>query len=98
MNSGANRRLNRSKSQSLSVWYDRPFHLAISSAMSLGAGVSLLLVTFVNPLQPIAYAAGNEDFAGLVDIGGGRKMYLECEGVGSPTVVLISGTRGAHDD
>jgi len=66
--------------------------------MSLGAGVSLLLVTFVNPLQPIAYAAGNEDFAGLVDIGGGRKMYLECEGVGSPTVVLISGTRGAHDD
>jgi pimeloyl-ACP methyl ester carboxylesterase len=99
MNSGANRRLNRSKSQSFSVWYDRPFHLAISSALSLGAGVSLLLVTFVNPLQPIvAYAAGNEDFARLVDIGGGRKMYLECQGAGSPTVVLISGTRGAHDD
>jgi pimeloyl-ACP methyl ester carboxylesterase len=99
MNSGANRRLNRSKSQSFSVWYDRPFHLAISSALSLGAGVFLLLVTLVNPLQPIvAYAAGNGDFAGLVDIGGGRKMYLECRGTGSPTVVLISGTRGAHDD
>ncbi|HEY4272900.1 MAG TPA: alpha/beta hydrolase [Candidatus Udaeobacter sp.] len=41
---------------------------------------------------------GNEDFAGLVDIGGGRKMYLECRGTGSPTVVLISGTRGAYDD
>jgi len=35
---------------------------------------------------------------GLVDIGGGRKIYLKCRGTGSPTVVLISGTRGAHDD
>jgi D-alanyl-D-alanine carboxypeptidase len=31
------------------------------------------------------------DFAGLVDIGGGRRMYLECRGQGSPTVVLVSG-------
>ena len=31
------------------------------------------------------------DFAGLVDIGGGRKMYLECRGQGTPTVVLVSG-------
>ena len=27
----------------------------------------------------------NKDFAGLVDIGGGRKMYMECRGKGSPT-------------
>ncbi|CAN5748894.1 alpha/beta hydrolase [soil metagenome] len=40
----------------------------------------------------------NKDFAGLVDIGGGRKMYMECHGKGSPTVVLISGFRGAHDN
>jgi pimeloyl-ACP methyl ester carboxylesterase len=38
------------------------------------------------------------DFAGLVDIGGVRKMYLECRGTGSPTVVLVSGFRGSHDD
>ena len=31
------------------------------------------------------------DFAGLVDIGGGRKIYLECSGQGSPTVVLVAG-------
>ncbi len=31
------------------------------------------------------------DFAGLVDIGGGRQMYLECRGQGTPTVVLVSG-------
>lgn len=33
----------------------------------------------------------NGDFAGLIDIGEGRAMYLECSGTGSPTVVLISG-------
>ena len=40
----------------------------------------------------------NKDFAGLVDIGGGRKMYMECRGKGSPTVVLVSGFRGAYED
>jgi pimeloyl-ACP methyl ester carboxylesterase len=33
----------------------------------------------------------NEDFAGLIDIGGGREMYMECQGKGSPTVVFVSG-------
>ncbi len=36
-------------------------------------------------------------FSGLVDIGNGRDMYLECSGTGSPTVVLISGTGNAGD-
>jgi pimeloyl-ACP methyl ester carboxylesterase len=31
------------------------------------------------------------DFAGLVDIGG-RNIYLECRGQGSPTVVLVAGS------
>ena len=33
----------------------------------------------------------NKDFSGLVDIGGGREMYMECHGKGSPTVVFVSG-------
>ena len=33
------------------------------------------------------------DFAGLVEIGDGRKMYLECRGSGSPAVILESGYR-----
>ncbi|MGI8477198.1 MAG: alpha/beta fold hydrolase [Thermomicrobiales bacterium] len=33
------------------------------------------------------------DFAGLVDIGSGRKLYMECRGSGSPTVVLEAGYR-----
>ena len=36
-------------------------------------------------------AKTNKDFASLVDIGGGRKMYMECRGKGSPTVVFVSG-------
>ena len=36
--------------------------------------------------------------ARLVDIGGGRQVYLECQGRGSPTVVLVSGAQGGHDD
>jgi len=67
--------------------------------MSRAAGVLALCVSFASPLHPmIAHAGGNDEFAELVDIGGHRKMYLECKGTGSPTVVLISGTRGAHDD
>jgi pimeloyl-ACP methyl ester carboxylesterase len=44
-----------------------------------------------------AAAVEESDFAGLVDIGGGRQMYMECSGTGSPTVVLESGLRGAAD-
>jgi pimeloyl-ACP methyl ester carboxylesterase len=36
-------------------------------------------------------SAGSGDLAGLVDIGSGRQMYLDCRGSGSPTVVLLSG-------
>lgn len=38
-----------------------------------------------------APAAHAEDTAGLVDIGGGRSLYLDCQGVGSPTVFVIPG-------
>src|SRR5262249_9314606 len=35
-------------------------------------------------------AAASQDFAGLVDIGG-RRLFLECQGSGSPTVILGAG-------
>jgi pimeloyl-ACP methyl ester carboxylesterase len=38
-------------------------------------------------------AKNNKDFSGLVDIGGGRQMYMECRGKGYPTVVFVSGVR-----
>ena len=47
----------------------------ISSAMCLGARVFLLLVPLVAALDPVAaHAAESGDFAGLVDIGSGRKV------------------------
>ena len=59
-----------------------------SSAVFLSVVFSFL-VPLVTVLVPAAaHAAASGDFAGL-DIGGGRKMYLECLGTGSPTVVLV---------
>jgi pimeloyl-ACP methyl ester carboxylesterase len=66
--------------------------------MSRYARVFLFLVPLVTALGPALHAAVNGDFAGLVDIGGGRKMYLECRGAGSPTVVLVGGLRASADD
>ena len=40
---------------------------------------------------PAAPPAASDDFAGLVDIGGGRRLWLECRGQGSPTVILEAG-------
>jgi pimeloyl-ACP methyl ester carboxylesterase len=44
--------------------------------------------------QAEAPIATSGDFAGLVDIGG-RRIYLECHGTGSPTVVLVAGYRAS---
>jgi pimeloyl-ACP methyl ester carboxylesterase len=67
--------------------------------MSLGARVFLLLVPLATALgSAAAHAAESGDFAGLVAIGGGRKMYLECRGIGSPTVVLVAGLKGSAED
>src|SRR5262249_1638349 len=67
--------------------------------MSLGARVFLLLVPLVTALGPApAHAAESGDFAGLVAIGGGRQMYLEFRGIGSPTVVLVAGLKGSAED
>jgi pimeloyl-ACP methyl ester carboxylesterase len=50
------------------------------------------------PAAGFGQAALTEDSAGLVDIGGGRKMYLECRGTGSPTVVLVAGLKASAED
>ena len=46
--------------------------------------------TWAQNATPAASPAEHGDFAGLVDIGG-RSLYLECHGEGSPTVVLVAG-------
>ena len=59
-------------------------------------GLIALLLGMPVPLtaQPATPAvAGDGDFSGLVDIGGGRRLWLECRGTGSPTVILEAGYR-----
>ena len=62
--------------------------------------LDVLLIAVVSVVDSLAVAAGAEtgNFAGLVDIGGGRKMYLKCSGKGSPAVVLVGGLRASADD
>ncbi len=66
---------------------------------SLGTRIVLLLVTLATALRLLAaHAMGSDDRDALVDIGGGRKMYLTCRGKGSPTVVLVGGLRASAED
>jgi pimeloyl-ACP methyl ester carboxylesterase len=39
-----------------------------------------------------------DDVSGTVDVGDGRQIYVECEGQGSPTVVLIAGKGNGAED
>jgi pimeloyl-ACP methyl ester carboxylesterase len=50
--------------------------------------VVLLAVAVTTVGAPRAYA---DDTAGLVEIGGGRSLFLNCQGQGSPTVFVIPG-------
>lgn len=59
--------------------------LAVSLALCAGAA-------------PGAARDDGDDRARPVDIGGGRRVLLDCRGSGSPTVVLVSGARGASDE
>jgi pimeloyl-ACP methyl ester carboxylesterase len=43
-------------------------------------------------------SAADADFAGTIDTGNGRKLFLECHGSGSPTVILESGLRTRGDN
>ena len=55
------------------------------------------LLTVIALACSLATTSRAESFAKRVDIGGGRMMYIECHGSGSPTVLLISGTDTASD-
>jgi pimeloyl-ACP methyl ester carboxylesterase len=68
---------------------------------ALASGVLILLLASAawiaaQRMVMAAPPAAQSDFAGLVDIGG-RRLYLECRGTGSPTVILESGYGGGGD-
>jgi hypothetical protein len=63
----------------------------LAVAILLGA---VVVLSGHRAAPPIAVAAQN-NFAGLIDIDNGRRLYLECRGAGSPTVVLEAGYRSS---
>ena len=79
----------------------RDFNALVGGAAVMRpAALAVAALLFAVPLgvlraaSPVADAAQG-DFAGLVDIGGGRRLYLECRGTGSPVVVLEAGYRSS---
>src|SRR5688500_4929859 len=56
--------------------------------MVLAAVVAVVLAAAAPAL---ADSGSAHDSGKLFDIGGGREMYMECQGKGSPTVVFVSG-------
>lgn len=54
------------------------------------------LLLAASPAQPGWADSG--DTAGRIEIGGGRKMYLECRGAGAPAVVIVAGMRASAAD
>lgn len=72
------------------------------AGITILAGVSLLTLALsgcggtASPEASATTAAPTID--ALVDIGHGRELKLVCRGTGSPTVLFVSGTRGAADE
>jgi pimeloyl-ACP methyl ester carboxylesterase len=69
-------------------------------AFLFSLGYTILVFAFVlgsaraaPPTAPVTQG----DFAGLVDIGAGRRLYLECRGTGRPVVVLEAGYRSSAE-
>src|SRR5829696_1041222 len=67
--------------------------------------IALIILMLAVPISGFAQTAtpaasspsvASGDFSGLVDIGG-RNLYLECRGEGSPTVILEAGAYGRGD-
>lgn len=74
--------------------------------MHLISIIGLLTVLLGMPIATVAQSAtpataspvaARGDFTGLVDIGDGRRLWLECRGAGSPTVILVAGYRDRGD-
>jgi pimeloyl-ACP methyl ester carboxylesterase len=61
------------------------------------AAVSLALLAAGPPPASGQSSGASGDFAGRVEIPGGRHLYLECHGSGWPTVIFESGLRSKGD-
>jgi len=67
--------------------------LTLTAVLCIGAQQKSQKPAPQNMSQSNTPVPASTNFAGLVDIGAGRRMYLERSGTGSPTVILESGYR-----
>ncbi|MFD5618962.1 alpha/beta fold hydrolase [Streptomyces yangpuensis] len=75
----------------------RPRRLTVATvaAMALSA---LAPAVARDAADPTAGTSPGGDSSGTVSLPGGRRVHVECRGTGAPTVVLVSGARGAADE
>lgn len=96
LRTGSKRRVDVVRTREIGL--QRVVLLIASAALLLaGCGSSIANTSADRPTPTTKRTPAQGNFAGLVNIGGGRKMYLECQGAGSPTVVLVSGLDSAAD-
>ena len=69
----------------------------MSKRVALVLGVAAVVLAAAAPALAQSGSANNsghaKDFSGLVNIGGGRQMYMECQGTGYPTAVFVAGAQ-----
>ena len=69
----------------------------MSKRVALVLGVAAVVLAAAAPALAQSGSANNsghaKDFSGLVNIGGDRQMYMECQGTGYPTVVFVAGAQ-----
>ena len=69
--------------------------VAVALVVVVVAGLGAAPRSNPDTSSPGASAPRTDTVARTFDVGGGRSMYLECAGRGSPTVVLVSGLRSS---
>ncbi|MET9638649.1 alpha/beta hydrolase [Streptomyces virginiae] len=73
--------------------------VALSAPAALApAGPAAARTVARDATDPPADRGPRGDFEGTVPLPGGRRIHVECRGTGTPTVVLVSGARGAADE
>lgn len=74
--------------------------ITTAAAVGLLAMTGTLTACTTPAPEPHASPAVDQeaDIADTFDIGGGRMMYLECAGTGTPVVVIIGGQRASAED
>ena len=80
-----------------SPWRRRRPVRAVTVAVGLVLMAAACSSTEQGATTTTAATTSQPDVGQSVDLGGGRQLYLDCRGSGSPTVVLVSGARMAGD-